>query len=73
VVALGSIVYLRQEKSLPRVRRAVALLRALEADEWQHLWRHTRAARLCPRSSFGRRRASCSTLKSGLGPSLMKC
>lgn len=40
VVALRSIVYLRQEKSLPRVRRAVELLRALEADEWQHLARY---------------------------------
>jgi uncharacterized protein (DUF433 family) len=37
VVALRSIVYLRQEKSLPRIRRAVDLLRALEADQWQHL------------------------------------
>lgn len=41
VVALRSIVYLRQEKSLPRVRRAVELLRALEADEWEHLARYT--------------------------------
>ena len=41
VVALRSIVYLRQEKSLPRVRRAVGLLRALEADDWQHLSRYT--------------------------------
>jgi uncharacterized protein (DUF433 family)/DNA-binding transcriptional MerR regulator len=37
VVALRSIVYLRSEKSLPRIRRAVATLRALEADEWTHL------------------------------------
>jgi uncharacterized protein (DUF433 family) len=40
VVALRSIVYLRQEKSLPRVRSAVQLLRALEADEWEHLARY---------------------------------
>jgi uncharacterized protein (DUF433 family)/DNA-binding transcriptional MerR regulator len=37
VVALRSIVYLRQEKSLPRIRRAVGELRALEAEEWTHL------------------------------------
>jgi uncharacterized protein (DUF433 family) len=37
VVALRSIVYLRQEKSLPRIRRAVATLRSLEAQEWSHL------------------------------------
>jgi uncharacterized protein (DUF433 family) len=37
VVALRSIVYLRQEKSLPRIRRAVETLRRLEADEWTHL------------------------------------
>jgi uncharacterized protein (DUF433 family) len=37
VVALRSIVYLRSEKSLPRIRRAVATLRALEAAEWTHL------------------------------------
>ncbi len=37
VVALRAIVYLRQEKSLPRIRRAVATLRGLEADEWVHL------------------------------------
>jgi uncharacterized protein (DUF433 family)/DNA-binding transcriptional MerR regulator len=37
VVALRSIVYLRQEKSLPRIRRAVDHLRLLEADEWTHL------------------------------------
>jgi uncharacterized protein (DUF433 family)/DNA-binding transcriptional MerR regulator len=37
VVALRSIVYLRQEKSLPRIRRAVATLRGLEAEEWTHL------------------------------------
>jgi uncharacterized protein (DUF433 family) len=37
VVALRSIVYVRSEKSLPRIRRAVATLRALEADEWTHL------------------------------------
>jgi uncharacterized protein (DUF433 family)/DNA-binding transcriptional MerR regulator len=41
VVALRSIVYLRQEKSLPRIRRAVGLLRALEADQWEHLARYT--------------------------------
>lgn len=37
VVALRSIVYLRQEKSLPRIRGAVATLRRLEASEWTHL------------------------------------
>ncbi len=37
VIALRSIVYLRQEKSLPRIRRAVGMLRHLEADEWTHL------------------------------------
>lgn len=37
IVALRSIVYLRQEKSLPRIRRAVATLRHIEADEWKHL------------------------------------
>jgi uncharacterized protein (DUF433 family) len=37
VVALRSIVYLRQEKSLPKIRRAVATLRSLEASEWTHL------------------------------------
>jgi uncharacterized protein (DUF433 family)/DNA-binding transcriptional MerR regulator len=37
VVALRSIVYLRQEKSLPRIRRAVEMLRQLEAAEWTHL------------------------------------
>jgi uncharacterized protein (DUF433 family)/DNA-binding transcriptional MerR regulator len=37
VVALRTIVYLRQEKSLPRIRRAVETLRRLEAEEWTHL------------------------------------
>jgi Protein of unknown function (DUF433) len=37
VVALRSIVYLRQEKSLPRIRRVVGMLRQLEAGEWTHL------------------------------------
>jgi uncharacterized protein (DUF433 family) len=37
VVALRSIVYLRQERSLPRIRTAVATLRRLEADDFQHL------------------------------------
>jgi uncharacterized protein (DUF433 family)/DNA-binding transcriptional MerR regulator len=37
IVALRSIVYLRQEKSLPKIRRAVGTLRALEAEEWEHL------------------------------------
>jgi uncharacterized protein (DUF433 family)/DNA-binding transcriptional MerR regulator len=41
VVALRSIVYLRQEKSLPRIRRAVARLRQLEAKEWTHLARYS--------------------------------
>lgn len=37
VVALRTIVYLRQEKSLPRIRRAVETLTNLEASEWEHL------------------------------------
>jgi uncharacterized protein (DUF433 family)/DNA-binding transcriptional MerR regulator len=37
VVALRSIVYLRRKKSLPKIRRAVAALRQLEADDWEHL------------------------------------
>jgi uncharacterized protein (DUF433 family) len=37
VVALRTVVYLRQEKSLPKIRRAVETLRALEADQWEHL------------------------------------
>src|SRR4051812_26831266 len=37
VVALRSIVYLRQVKSLPRIRRAVQTLRSLEPGEWGHL------------------------------------
>jgi uncharacterized protein (DUF433 family)/DNA-binding transcriptional MerR regulator len=37
VVALRSIVYLRQEKSLPKIRKAVETLVRLEADEWEHL------------------------------------
>jgi uncharacterized protein (DUF433 family) len=41
VVALRSIVYLRSEKSLPRIRQAVARLRSLEADDWVHLARYT--------------------------------
>lgn len=41
VVALRSIVYVRSEKSLPRIRRAVATLRALEAEEWTHLASYT--------------------------------
>lgn len=43
IVALRSIVYLREEKSLPRIRRAVRQLRALEADEWEHLSKYTLA------------------------------
>jgi hypothetical protein len=37
VVALRSIVYLRGEKSLPRIRRAVATLRQIETQDWTHL------------------------------------
>ena len=37
IVALRSIVYLRQEKSLPKIRKAVKILRGLQADEWDHL------------------------------------
>ena len=40
VIALRSIVYLRSEKSLPRIREAVAVLRKLEADDWTHLARY---------------------------------
>jgi uncharacterized protein (DUF433 family) len=41
IVALRSIVYLRSEKSLPRIRRAVSTLRRLESDDWSHLARYT--------------------------------
>jgi uncharacterized protein (DUF433 family) len=41
VVALRSIVYLREEKSLPKIRRAVDFLRAIEADDWTHLSDYT--------------------------------
>jgi uncharacterized protein (DUF433 family)/DNA-binding transcriptional MerR regulator len=44
VIALRSIVFLRQVKSLPRIRRAVQTLRALDADEWQHLSRYKLAS-----------------------------
>ena len=37
VVALRTIVYLRQEKSLPRIRKAVETLVRLEEAEWAHL------------------------------------
>src|SRR5215210_5525857 len=37
VIALRSIVYLRQDKSLPRIRVAVRTLARLQADEWTHL------------------------------------
>jgi len=37
VVALRTIVYLRQEKSLPRIRKAVATLARLEESDWEHL------------------------------------
>ena len=40
VVALRAIVYLRQEKSLPKIRTAVERLRTLESDEWEHLARY---------------------------------
>src|SRR5918994_7360931 len=40
IVALRSIVYLRQEKSLHKIRRAVETLRGLEAAEWDHLARY---------------------------------
>jgi DNA-binding transcriptional MerR regulator len=40
IVALRSIVYLRQEKSLHKIRRAVKTLRTLEAEEWEHLSRY---------------------------------
>ena len=41
VVALRSIVYLREEKSLPKIRRAVGYLRAIEAEDWTHLADYT--------------------------------
>ncbi len=41
VVALRSIVYLREEKSLPKIRRAVAFLHAIERDDWTHLADYT--------------------------------
>src|SRR3954463_4978428 len=44
VVALRSIVYLRHVKSLPRIRRAVQTLRALEPGEWGHLASYKLAA-----------------------------
>ncbi len=44
VVALRSIVYLRQVKSLPRIRRAVQTLRSLEPGEWGHLANYKLAA-----------------------------
>jgi uncharacterized protein (DUF433 family) len=37
VVALRTIVYLRQEKSLPRIRKAVGELARLEEAQWGHL------------------------------------
>lgn len=37
IVALRTIVYLREEKSLPKIRRAVEKLRNLDADDWEHL------------------------------------
>jgi uncharacterized protein (DUF433 family)/DNA-binding transcriptional MerR regulator len=40
IVALRSIIYLRQEKSLPKIRRAVKTLRNLQTDEWEHLGRY---------------------------------
>lgn len=40
VVALRTIVYLRQEKSLPRIRKAVGDLSTLEANAWDHLARY---------------------------------
>ena len=41
VLALRSIVYLREEKSLPKIRRAAAFLRAIENDDWTHLADYT--------------------------------
>jgi uncharacterized protein (DUF433 family) len=41
VLALRSIVYLREEKSLPKIRRAVAFLRAIEQEDWTHLADYT--------------------------------
>ncbi len=40
IVALRTIVYLREQKSLPKIRRAVKTLRELEAREWGHLGRY---------------------------------
>lgn len=44
VVALRAIVYLRQEKSLSKIRTAVKNLRELEADQWEHLAEYRLAA-----------------------------
>jgi uncharacterized protein (DUF433 family)/DNA-binding transcriptional MerR regulator len=44
VIALRSIVYLRQDKSLPRIRAAVQTLARLQADEWTHLSRYKLAS-----------------------------
>jgi len=44
VIALRSIVYLRQDKSLPRIRRAVQTLVQLEEPQWKHLSRYKLAS-----------------------------
>jgi uncharacterized protein (DUF433 family)/DNA-binding transcriptional MerR regulator len=44
VIALRSIVFLRQVKSLPRIRKAVNVLRSIGPDEWQHLAQYRLAA-----------------------------
>jgi uncharacterized protein (DUF433 family)/DNA-binding transcriptional MerR regulator len=44
VIALRSIVYLRQDKSLPRIRAAVRTLARLQADQWTHLSRYKLAS-----------------------------
>jgi uncharacterized protein (DUF433 family)/DNA-binding transcriptional MerR regulator len=43
IVALRSIVFLREEKSLPKIRRAVRQLRGFEAGQWVHLSQYTLA------------------------------
>ncbi len=43
IVALRSIVFLREEKSLPKIRRAVRTLRGFEAGQWGHLSEYTLA------------------------------
>jgi uncharacterized protein (DUF433 family)/DNA-binding transcriptional MerR regulator len=43
IVAVRSIVYLRQVRSLPRIRKAVETLRRLDEHDWEHLARYSLA------------------------------